>query len=63
MSLATFPSAAPPLVAVPSRVQMTVAEFHRLLADPAYEQRRMFLVEGEILETPILIRRTTHPCC
>jgi Uma2 family endonuclease len=52
MSLATFPSTAPPLQAVPSRVQWTVAEFHRLLADPAYEQRRMFLAEGEILEMP-----------
>lgn len=52
MSLATFPSVAPPLVAVPSRVQWTVAEFHRLLADPSYDERRMFLVEGEILEMP-----------
>lgn len=52
MSLATFPTSAPAFVPVPRPIQWTVAEFHRLLADPAYEQRRMFLVEGEILEMP-----------
>jgi Uma2 family endonuclease len=53
MSLATLPVATPGFTPAPQPVRWTVAEFHRLLADPAYERRKMFLVDGEILEMPI----------
>jgi len=52
MSLATFPVVTPPQIALPQRKRWTVAEFHALVGQPQFENRRMILVEGEILEMP-----------
>jgi Uma2 family endonuclease len=52
MSLTTFPVVTPPQITLPQRKRWTVAEFHALVGQPQFENRRMILVEGEILEMP-----------
>jgi len=51
MSLATWPTSAPPLVAV-QPLRWTVDEFHDLYSQPRMERRKLILVEGVILEMP-----------
>ena len=54
MSVLTVPSAIrlSPVPAAPRRKRWTVAEFHQLQALPCYENRKMILVAGEIIDLP-----------
>jgi Uma2 family endonuclease len=52
MSLTSFPVVTPPQVVLPQPLRYSVAEFHELRAKPEYENRRLILVEGVILEMP-----------
>jgi Uma2 family endonuclease len=52
MSLTTFPST-PAGSFAPHPMRWTVAEFHRVYSDPAFEGRRFMLIEGEVFEMPI----------
>lgn len=53
MSIATVPSIFPPFSPPPQPVRWTVDEFHRLCSDPDFEQRRLILIAGNLLEMPI----------
>ncbi len=52
MSTATTLSAASTFVRVPQPKRWTVAEFHAICGEPALENKKLILVEGEILEMP-----------
>jgi Uma2 family endonuclease len=52
MSLATFPTIVPQGPVVPSPKRWSVTEFHELRGDPKNEDRRLILVEGEVVEMP-----------
>jgi Uma2 family endonuclease len=53
MSSATIVPFTPTLVRFPQPKRWTVAEFHAICGQPAFEHRRMVLIEGEILEMPV----------
>lgn len=52
MSIATPTNFTPHLISVPQSKRWTVAEFHAIYAEPCFQNRKMILVEGEILEMP-----------
>jgi len=52
MSTVAVTPFAPTFVRVPQPKRWTVAEFHVICGDPAFENKRMILIEGEILEMP-----------
>lgn len=52
MSSAAAPSISPPSLRIAQPKRWTVAEFHTICAEPAFENRRLILIDGEILEMP-----------
>jgi len=52
MSIATPSFAAPTFVRFPQPKRWTVAEFHVICSEPVLENKKLILVEGEILEMP-----------
>jgi Uma2 family endonuclease len=52
MSTATIGPVSPLFSHVPQRKRWSVPEFHRLCDEPEYENTRLMLIEGEILEMP-----------
>jgi Uma2 family endonuclease len=52
MSTATIAPATPSPISLPQPKRWTVAEFHTICGEPAFENRKMILVEGEIFEMP-----------
>jgi Uma2 family endonuclease len=53
MTAAAIPTIAPTFLRVPQPKRWSVAEFHAICGEPAFENRRFILIEGEILEMPI----------
>jgi Uma2 family endonuclease len=54
MTIATLPTASSPLARTPRIKRWTVPEFHKICGDPAFESKRLILIEGDILEMPAL---------
>jgi Uma2 family endonuclease len=52
MTIATLPTVLPPLGRTPRIKRWSVPEFHKICADPAFENKRLILIEGDILEMP-----------
>ena len=52
MTIATLPTITPPTIRVPRIMRWTVPEFHRICGDPVFENKRLILIEGDILEIP-----------
>jgi Uma2 family endonuclease len=52
MSTAAVTPFTPPLVRVGQPKRWSVAEFHAICGEPAFESKKLILIEGEILEMP-----------
>jgi Uma2 family endonuclease len=52
MSIATPTVFSPQTLRLPQPKRWTVGEFHTIVSEPCFENRRMILVEGEILDMP-----------
>lgn len=52
MTIATLPTGFSPLGRTPRLKRWSVSEFHKICGDPAFENKRLILIEGDILEMP-----------